>query len=914
MSVGVNAVLAQAKRAAQRRGQRASTAHVLLVVLQSGGRLGELLSQHGLNESQLLAAVSDFDAESDATLERALERAQTLATRYGAASASTWHLLLALTRDGRSAAHRCFALAGSPNRIRDALVDQFAREGDSARGDSTWGDSLSRQGDRGSKPQRRPPTGPGSRGFQRRAEDHERSRDHEKSRQLGLKTARRLPTPTRGRFAPSPGRGEAGGKTRPGTLRGVRPLPANDVGLSEVAQARDAHHREAPEMAKSPEPESPEPESREPKSRERPKSAAPPRNRSKRKSKRPSARRDPNAAPIRRDSDSLVEAPAPLTPVGPRAQLDPQCFPLLCSLGRNLTELAFAGSLDPVIGRDREIETILDVLSRRRANNPVLVGPPGVGKTAVVEGVAQQLAKEATPRALIELSAGTLVSGTGVRGALADRISILRDEVARSAGRVVVFIDEIHGVVGGGDGPDDLASQLKTALARGELPCIGATTDVEFRKYFERDAALVRRFTPVRIEEPSQDDAVAIIQGLVPRYSDHHGVPIEHTAVAAAVELSKRYIPQRFLPDKAISVLDLAAARVQRRCGASVTVAAVADVVAEQAGVPVERLTMSDGERLLRLEKSLAERVVGHEELMQRIANALRKSAAGFRGERPLGTFLFLGPTGVGKTETAKAISEVFFAGSPMTRLDMSEFGEAHAVARLLGAPPGYVGHEDGGQLTEAVRKRPYQLVLLDEIEKAHSDVLLALLPLLDEGVMTDGRGRRVDFRNTIIVMTSNLGAQVSVRKSIGFGAAVERSEAEGVSAQPSIDAARQALPPEFWNRIDEPLAFGPLTRDDAAAIAHRCLAGVARRLQESGITLSYDAGVVAALLEKGGFDPQLGARPMRRVVGRLVESMLASALLSGAISPGQGVRLVVKGDQIAIASAVPAVEKCAAP
>jgi ATP-dependent Clp protease ATP-binding subunit ClpC len=400
-------------------------------------------------------------------------------------------------------------------------------------------------------------------------------------------------------------------------------------------------------------------------------------------------------------------------------ELDPVKHPLLSRIGRNLSAAAAAGEIDPVIGRGPELDRLLDVLGRRRANNPVLVGPPGVGKTAIVEGLALRMQSDAescgrlAERIIIEVSAGALVSGTGIRGALAERLKQLREEVARADGKILLFLDEIHAIVGG-EGPDDLANELKAALARGELPCIGATTEAEYRRYFERDAALARRFSRIEVGEPTPSDALEILRGIVPKYELHHAVAYDPPALKAAVELSVRYVPEGFLPDKAIAILDLAAARVRRRQGCVVDTTSVAHVVAEQTAVPVERLLMRDAERLLRMESHLRARVVGQREPLSRIADALRKGAAGFRGRRPLGTFLLLGPTGVGKTETAKAVADQLFPTSGVTRFDMSEFSEPHAVARLLGAPPGYVGHEDGGQLTESVRRRPYQLVLLD--------------------------------------------------------------------------------------------------------------------------------------------------------------------------------------------------------
>jgi ATP-dependent Clp protease ATP-binding subunit ClpC len=501
--------------------------------------------------------------------------------------------------------------------------------------------------------------------------------------------------------------------------------------------------------------------------------------------------------------------------------------------------------------------------------------------------------EQRAPRVLIELSTSSLLSGTGVRGAVSERVLQLRSEVAESKGKVLLFIDEVHGLLGGGEA-DSLANELKTALARGELPLLGATTEAEYRRVFERDAALARRFTRIEIAEPSLSDAVEILRSLAPTYAQHHGVRYEPKALEAAVELSVRYMPLRQLPDKAIGLLDQAGARAQRNGVEVVDVRGVASVVSELAAVPVERLLMQDAEALLALEAELANRVVGQTAAISSIANALRKSAAGFRGARPLGTFLFTGPTGVGKTELARAISDVLFPGVPWTRIDMSELGQAHGVARLLGAPPGYLGHDDGGQLTEAVRNRPYQLILLDEIEKAHVEVLLALLPLLDEGRMTDGRGRTVDFTNTVIVMTSNLGAEcATARNRIGFD--TDTSGASDAARDRAIAAVRAALPPELYNRIDEALYFAPLGREDVAEIARRMLAKLVQvALDKHAIHVEFEASAIDALIAAGGFDPTLGARPMRRTIGRLVEAPLARAVLSREVEAGG--RVVLRG------------------
>jgi ATP-dependent Clp protease ATP-binding subunit ClpC len=853
--VGVKGIVAQAKRAAQRRGQQPSTGHVLLVMLQVGGPVSDVLGTSGVRETDLLSALKVVDPEAQSTLDRMMERATRLAQSLGHAEPDARHLLLAMTRDTRTAAHKSLQQVGAGlQRVQEELVARLGGVASVVLDPPSVIDT----------PRPRPPM-------------------------RGVTAARREPTPPRREKRVSTASGSLLAPSSPGSLRAV-------ALLDERSAADPADPTKKPTSPSTPTPSATsnttpgatpsalatalhDPSAEESSSgvlfspRRRP---APPRN------TRPAARRDPN-----KPLAPLPAAPLAL-PFGP-FDLEPERFPLLTALGRNLTALAHDGHFDPLVGRDRELELLLDVLARRRSNNPILVGAPGVGKTAIVEGLAERLAQGVRGlegRIVIEISAGALVGGTGVRGALAEKVRKLRDEVAGSGGRVVLFIDEIHAIVSG-EGGDELAQELKASLARGELPCIGATTDVEYRKHFEKDAALARRFSPIHVEEPSPSDCEAILRGLLPRYETHHGVTYEGDAARAAIELGVRFLPELRLPDKAVGILDLAAARVRRRGGVSVDRAAVASVVAEQARVPLERLLLRDGERLLRLESLLRERVIGQDEPLRRISDALRKGAAGFRGKRPLGTFLFLGPTGVGKTETAKAISDVFF-GAPMTRLDMSELGEPHAVARMLGAPPGYVGHDDGGQLTEAVRKRPYQLVLLDEIEKAHPDVLLALLPLLDEGRLTDGKGRTVDFKSTIVVMTSNLGVQQASRRSIGFGGDAKDD------GEPVLEAARRALPPELWNRIDEPIYFAALDRAAVTEIAERLLDALAdTMIRENGVALTIEPSVVDAIVAAGGYDAAYGARPLRRVIARLVEAPLAREVLAGNLKRGDRARLV---------------------
>jgi ATP-dependent Clp protease ATP-binding subunit ClpC len=592
--------------------------------------------------------------------------------------------------------------------------------------------------------------------------------------------------------------------------------------------------------------------------------------------------------------------PEPIPEADNGFELARRDYPLLSSLGRNLTLEAEAGKLDGIVGREHETEKMADILNKRRANSPCLIGPPGVGKTAVVEGLALRIVNNEAPglerRVIIEIRPGDLLSGTSLRGALSERLAEMRAEVVASNGRVILFFDEFHSLLASNDGAEAI-QELKEALGRGELPCIAATTRTEYAQQIEADPALARRFTTVEVVEPDEGEAVAILEGLAPLYSEHHQVSFAPEALTAAVQLSARYVPERALPDKALALLDLAGARARRRGAEDVSRIEVAQVLAEQIGVPAERLTIGDRERLLRLEDELARRVVGHEHVLAALGETLRRNAAGFRTGRPIGSFLFLGPTGVGKTETAKALADLLFpGGDALVRLDMTEFSEAHAVARLVGAPPGYVGHEDGGQLTEAVRRRPYCLVLLDEIEKAHREVIQILLQILDDGRLTDSKGRTVVLENAVIAMTSNLGADLreigSRSKRVGFGAGSSEPAASDVS-EAILEAARGALPAELWNRIDEPLVFAPLEREQVAAIARMMIDRVSEQLgREHGITLDTAPEAIEALLDAGGYDSQLGARPMRRTIQRLVEGPVAKLVLADELSPGDVVAI----------------------
>ena len=626
--------------------------------------------------------------------------------------------------------------------------------------------------------------------------------------------------------------------------------------------------------------------------------------------------------------------------------------PTLDEHSRDLTELAREGKLDPVIGRSEEVETTIEILSRRTKNNPVLIGDPGVGKTAIVEGLAQRIVNDEVPetlagRRVLALDLAGLVAGTQYRGQFEERLKKVIDEASENPEAQVLFIDELHTVVGAGasEGSMDASNMLKPALARGELHVVGATTVDEYRKNIEKDAALERRFQPVLVGEPTVDDTIDILRGLKDRYEAHHRVKITEEAIVAAAELSDRYVTDRFLPDKAIDLMDQASARVrlrtktkpfdtreiedeikhlkrekdqavanedfgraqdlkgrlqesQDRLGAfkggrptvaEVTAEDIAEVVSRATGIPVSQLTQEERERLLKLEEQLHERVVGQEEAVTAVAEAIRRARAGLSDpNRPIGSFLFLGPTGVGKTELARTLAEALFGDeASMVRIDMSEFQERHTVSRLVGAPPGYVGYEEAGQLTESVRRRPYSVLLLDEIEKAHPDVFNILLQILDDGRLTDSQGRTVNFKQTVIIMTSNMGAE-------RIRAHARRNESFEELKDDMMSILKNALRPEFVNRIDEVIVFRALDEAQIGEIARLLLDRTTRRLRAQGIEVEFTEGAVGLIAEQG-FDPEFGARPLRRTIQRRVDNELASMVLGGALNPGD--RVVVDSD-----------------
>ncbi len=645
--------------------------------------------------------------------------------------------------------------------------------------------------------------------------------------------------------------------------------------------------------------------------------------------------------------------------------------PFLDHFGRDLTELARQGQLDPIIGRSQEIERVIQILSRRKKNNPVLIGEPGVGKTAIVEGLAQKIVERNIPEVLenkrvVTLDMGSIVAGTKYRGQFEERLKSLMTELQKNE-NVIIFIDELHTIVGAGgsEGSLDASNIFKPSLSRGEFQCIGATTLDEYRKYIEKDGALERRFQTILVDPPNMAETLQIIKGLRPKYEVHHKVTYTDAALSAAVQLSDRYLNDRFMPDKAIDVIDEAGARVrlaslsippelrtkeqeleavvkekessvenqdyetaaslrdsQERLKSEldemrkkwrdqkreelliVDEESIREVVAKMTGVPLTKMAGPETERLLNMEKELTQRVVGQEKAIEVIAKAIRRSRSGVHStKRPMGSFMFLGPTGVGKTELVKALANFLFeSDDAMIRIDMSEYMEKFAVSRLVGAPPGYVGYEEGGQLTEKVRKKPYAVILLDEIEKAHPDVFNILLQILDDGQLTDSYGRKVNFKNTIIIMTSNLGAK-DIKKGVGLGFGHADSETEFERIERMVrDEVKKTFNPEFINRLDDIVVFRPLERKDMGRIVDLLIAEVETRLASREVKMQISDSVREFIIEKG-FDSQLGARPLRRAIQKLLEDPLADEILRGKITDNSLLKISKKGDALSFTS-----------
>jgi ATP-dependent Clp protease ATP-binding subunit ClpC len=637
--------------------------------------------------------------------------------------------------------------------------------------------------------------------------------------------------------------------------------------------------------------------------------------------------------------------------------------------GHDLTELARLGKLDPVIGRENEIKRVIQILSRRTKNNPVIIGDAGVGKTAIAEGLAQKIAAEDVPDSLkgkkvVALDMGALVAGSKFRGEFEERLKAVLDEVRQAAGEVIMFIDELHTVVGAGaaEGAIDASNMLKPALARGEIQCIGATTLDEYRKRIEKDKALERRFSPVYLDEPSVEETIEILRGLRPRYEAHHKIKIEDSALAAAAKLSQRYVSDRFLPDKAIDLIDEAASKLrldmesapdevktldrklkhlrdeedaasqrgdyqkaaelkaerigleqeydqakskwqkEKKIDSTVDEEDIAGLVAQWTGIPVSRMMETETDKLVHMEERIHQRLVDQEEAVVAVSEAVRRGRAGLKDpKRPVGSFIFLGPTGVGKTELARALAEFLFDDEDaLVRLDMSEYMERHTVSRLIGSPPGYVGYEEGGQLTEAVHRRPYRVILFDEVEKAHPDVLSILLQLLDDGRLTDGHGRTVDFRNTVVIMTSNLGSKEFQRGGIGF---LRREEGDEQKMRTDVESAlKKNLLPELLNRIDDVIIFHTLTQEHLKSIVDMLAREVERRLSDRKIKLEVSEEAKDWLVRKG-YDPVFGARPLRRAIQKYVENPISTKILQGEFKEGDTVAVSLQEDELSFAA-----------
>ena len=843
--------LTEARAIADGVGRSLSSTHVLLSLFTVPNPAELVLREHGIDEDRLLALVEPGAEEPPACLRQVLDLADETALRCDARQTHTLHLLVAVLKVREAAAYALLEKAlGNTGPLRNRALAFVT----------------------GVLPRRllQP--------------------IHEANK---LEPA--APTPPTPRAKGPTGHVRGGDWVVPKKtmLDGAAPEAPGESAVSVLDDEREAVAAAVlPEPIPAPRAEAKSPE----------KDDEPP---------RPAA---PKAEPRRRMPEAPIPAQATMPPTD--WDLDPERYPWLVALGRNLNAVAANEGLDPSVGRARELEQLIDVLGKRRANNPCLVGEPGVGKTAIVEGLAVRIVRadlDVSPlfgKIIVELDMGRIVAGTSLRGSFSERMQGLKRDVQRAKGQVIVFIDEIHTLMGAGstgDGPQDAANELKAALARGDFPCIGSTTHDEYRKHIEQDPALERRFVKIVVDEPDDAAALDIVRGAAPLYARHHQLQAEDSALFAAVQLSSRFLHEKRLPAKALDLLDLAMSRARRAGKKTVAREDVARVCADVAKIPVERVLLEDTKRFIEMDSFLEARVVGHKEQIGRVSNTIRRNYAGFTTHRPLGSFLFLGPSGVGKTELAKALADFLFGTQKaLIRLDMSEYSEPHTVARLVGAPPGYVGHQDGGQLTEAVRARPHSVVLLDEIEKAHPDVLPLLLQILDEGRLTDSRGRTVTFRHALVVLTSNLGAAAALQKSrpMGFGApSTIRPDDERLSRKQVdavLDVARKAVPAELWGRIEDKMVFAPLGRDDLMKIARLLMSASSAALETTrNIALRFDDEVLGHLVDQGDFDAASGARPMRQLIQRLVETPVSEAILRGEVAEGARIRLHVSGGKL---------------
>jgi len=673
------------------------------------------------------------------------------------------------------------------------------------------------------------------------------------------------------------------------------------------------------------------------------------------------------------DIVKMLNEDAPNAAGVPKSSAQSNNTPTLNQFGRDLTELAREGKFDPVIGRNKEIERVIQILSRRMKNNPCLIGEPGVGKTAIAEGLAQKIVEGNIPEILkskrvVTLDLSSMVAGAKYRGEFEDRLKKAMEEI-RKAGDIILFIDELHTIIGAGaaEGAIDASNILKPALSRGEIQVIGATTLNEYRKYIEKDSALERRFQPITVGEPSEEESVEILKGLRDKYEAHHRVEITDEAITASVKLSARYIQDRFLPDKAIDLIDEAASRVRLKAFTAppdlknledqaqklkkekedaivrqefekaaelrdeerklnelldkqknewttknqtrtdtVTEEDIAEIVSSWTGIPVKRLAEEESERLLNMEGILHKRVIGQEQAVQAIAKAIRRGRVGLKDpKRPVGSFIFLGPTGVGKTELSKALAEALFGDeNAMVRIDMSEYMEKHSVSRLVGSPPGYVGYDEGGQLTEKVRRKPYSVLLFDEIEKAHPDVFNILLQILEDGRLTDSQGRTVDFRNTVIIMTSNVGARlITEPKRMGFSTGDAKAKNYEEMKSNVMGELKRSFRPEFLNRVDEIIVFHPLEEEHIKQIVGLMTDSLVKRMSQNGIDMNVKDEVKVYLAKKG-YDPVFGARPLRRAIQSILEDKLAEDMLEGKIKTGDKLEITMNGEELAVSKA----------